>query len=62
MPDNETKAVEFDRAKFKRLKARYGLAVQDNEETFMFEGHELLKDYAKYLIQYLDTLFKAKIR
>ena len=26
-------------------------------EVFMFEGHELLKEYARYLIEYLEMQF-----
>ena len=26
-------------------------------ETFVFKGHEFLYEYAKYLIQYLETKF-----
>ena len=31
---------------------------QNNLEVFTFDGHELLTDYAKYLIQHLQTKFE----
>jgi hypothetical protein len=39
--------------KFKML---YDLARQQKKETFMFEGSEVLVDYAKYVIQYFDGI------
>ncbi len=36
------------------LKKRYELAVADKEETFEFQGEELLTEYAKYLIEYAE--------
>jgi len=29
-------------------------------ETFFFEGEEILKEYAKYLIEYLESKFEQK--
>lgn len=38
------------------LKKAYNKAVEHSEEQFTFNGNELLTAYAKYLIQYLETL------
>ena len=40
--------------KLRALRRAYKKAVEDGEKVFKFEGHELLTDYAKYLIQHLD--------
>lgn len=39
----------------KKLKSEYEKAVKDEKESFIFEGHELLVSYAKYLIEYAET-------
>lgn len=50
--------INFTPDKFKQLKNEYNQAVQEGKTVFMFDGqHELLVDYAKYLIQYLETKF-----
>ncbi len=47
--------VNFNREKLVELKKMYETSVKNNVEVFIFEGNELLTDYAKYLIQYLET-------
>lgn len=49
--------INFNRDKYERLKEQYAAAKAAGLEQFEFEGHALLVAYAKYLIQYLDTLF-----
>lgn len=44
--------IEFNPAKLKRLKAAYEKAAPG--AVFEFDGHEYLKEYAKYLIEYLE--------
>ena len=48
----------FDRAKLNKLKAVYAEAarVKKGSDTFMFEGNEFVLNYAKYLIEYLETM------
>jgi hypothetical protein len=41
-----------------KLKSDYSNAVKNNKEQFTFEGHELLTDYAKYMIEYLESKFE----
>lgn len=36
------------------LKVAYEKAVKDGREEFIYKGHTLLTDYAKYLIEYLE--------
>jgi len=48
--------ISFDKQKLSDLKKQYDKAVADKKESFIFEGKELLTAYAKYLIEYLNTL------
>jgi hypothetical protein len=49
--------IEWTPAKLKRLIKAVEAAEGD---TFVFEGHEYLKSYAKYLIEYLQMEFGEK--
>ena len=40
---------------FDILVAKYNIAVENKEKSFIFFGNEILVDYAKYLIEYLST-------
>jgi hypothetical protein len=51
--------INFDREKLRRLKTAYDRAVKQGNESFMFDGNELLTAYAKYLIEYLTDKFKT---
>jgi hypothetical protein len=42
----------------KQLEAAYKKALDDNKESFIFDGDEYLVEYAKYLLEYLETLNK----
>ena len=42
------------------LKRKYNAAVKSGAETFFFKDAEILVAYAKYLIQYIDTIKKEK--
>lgn len=48
--------ITFTQAKLKAFKALYEKTPP--RQTFMFEGREILKEYAKYVIEYLETQFK----
>lgn len=37
---------------YKLFRAKYLAAVKTGKKTFMFEGQEVLADYAKYVLQY----------
>lgn len=43
---------------YQRLKNEYNKSVQNNLEVFTFDNHELLTDYAKYMVQYLSEKFE----
>jgi len=32
----------------------------DPGKTFIFKGHEILREYAKYMIEYLETKWNKK--
>lgn len=49
----------FDAARRDRLRQEYDAAVLAGRDRFMFDGHELLVDYAKYLLEYLDSTLPA---
>ena len=40
----------------KKFKREYNKAVKQNKEQFQFEGFPVLVSYAKYLIEYADSL------
>jgi hypothetical protein len=52
--------ISFNPTNFKELKRLYFQAVKEGKESFMFEGHEVLTSYAKYLIEYLSSRFDTK--
>jgi hypothetical protein len=49
--------VTFTANKLKAFKKAYKKAKP--KEVFVFEGNEYLKEYAGYLIQYLEPKFKG---
>jgi hypothetical protein len=42
-----------------RLRKDYEKAVNAKAERFEFDGIPLVTDYAKYLLEYLDTKFRT---
>lgn len=50
----EVEKIEFTRPKMKRFQKAYDLAVKEGKETFTFDGHEWLTQYAKYVLEYLN--------
>ena len=50
--------VSFDEQTYRKLKSEYQKSVKNNVDVFVFEGNELLTNYAKYLIEYLKTKFE----
>jgi len=49
--------ITINRDDLKELKRLYEACPPGG--TFMFKGHEILKEYAKYMIEYLETQFKS---
>jgi hypothetical protein len=50
--------INFDKSKYESLKLSYKNSVIQKKDVFLFEGNELLTDYAKYLLEYLSTIFE----
>lgn len=48
-------SIIFTDVKIKQLVQRYNDAVKNNEKQFVFDGHDLLTAYAKYLVEYLES-------
>lgn len=48
--------IHWNRAMLKRFKAAYALANIERKDVFKFDGHDFLVSYARYLIEYLDSL------
>ena len=52
----ETATIAWNLPKLARFKKAYHSATG---ETFVFEGHEFVVEYARFLIEYLSTAFKG---
>lgn len=52
------KTIQWTGIKLVRFKIAYRNARVNKAETFHFEGNEFVTNYAKYLIEYLDSKFK----
>jgi len=58
--NDQTKHIFFTRKSFERFRAEYQLARDAQQDSFMFEGHEVLVAYAKYMIEYLEAKFNSR--
>jgi hypothetical protein len=52
--------IEFTPEKLKKFEELYNTTIEAGEETFTFEGREVLVDYAKYMIEYLDDKLRGR--
>lgn len=52
--------IGVDHKFLKQIKIFYKAAVDNNEKSFMMNGELYHIDYAKYMIQYLESLDKSK--
>jgi len=59
MLNKDKDTINFTPEKLKDFKKLY--EATEPGKTFMFEGREVLKDYAKYVIQYLEDQFKRGV-
>jgi hypothetical protein len=50
--------LSFDKPTFDRLVIEHRYAVEKGHKSFIFDGEELVTDYAKYLIQFLEPKFR----
>lgn len=51
--------IPFDKAMLAELKEAYHIAKSNDNTSFTFYGREVLVEYAKFLIEYLDMRFKS---
>ncbi len=51
-------SIKFTPVKYASLKKAYKEAKHNNKEMFVFEGHDILVSYAKYMIEYLKWEYK----
>jgi len=56
----DTEHVAIDYALYVKLKDIYKEAVRLNQKVLDFEGRTILLDYAKHLIEFLDTQFEGR--
>lgn len=47
--------ITFDEKTFKSFKQKYNKAVENKQEIFIFDNHEFLTSYAKYVIEYINS-------
>jgi hypothetical protein len=47
--------MNFDRPKVERLRAALTEAKALDQQQFVFDGHDLVTAYAKYMLDYLDS-------
>jgi len=52
-----TSSIVWTRQMLWRFKKAYFKAVKERQVCFMFDGHEFVTDYAKYLISFLANRF-----
>jgi hypothetical protein len=48
----------FTKETYKEFKKLYDKAVKDKVTVFKFQSQDVDINYAKYIIQYLDNIFK----
>lgn len=53
-----TDTIHFTQDKYDRFIKEYNKAIEDNKNDFLFEGHQFLTSYAKYLIEYYDKTYE----
>ena len=52
MPEQQVSITKEELEDFKKL-----YEMTDSGGVFTFKGHQFLKEYAKYLIQYLEKVY-----
>ena len=61
MFDNQA-TIAWDRAKLERFRKAYKDALEKPGDVFAFDGHQFVASYARYLIQYLDSVFAERAK
>jgi len=58
MNEKNNESVVFTGPLLKKLKEEYQKALLEKRDTFVFEGREVVVSYARYLIQFLESVLK----
>ena len=53
---SDKQAFPFGKSDYKPLKKAFDNAVAENKESFEYKGMPLVTNYAKYMLEYIDTL------
>ena len=57
---NEPEYITFTLENYNELKKNYQEAVENEQETFLFQGqHLIVTNYAKYMLEYLKQQFEG---
>ena len=48
-----------DEIDIEKLREAYNKAKNENKQVFTLDQHEFVTDYAKYLLEYIDSQFKT---
>lgn len=54
--------VMLDQQTFSKFKRAYNATLKAKRQSFIFEGNEVLVDYAKYVIEHLTNKLNPKDR
>ncbi len=58
--DSNVKTIDFDKRTYKQFKRAYQIAEKAHRDTFTFNNQIYLREYAKYVLEYLETEFTEK--
>lgn len=53
--EEDAEAISFTDETFKEFKLEYAKALEENKESFIFQNKTLITNYAKYVIQHVET-------
>jgi ABC-type transporter MlaC component len=56
----EPKKIDINLSNYNKIKKAYNQAIADKKQIFYCFGTELLVDYAKYLLEYMEDTLKIK--
>jgi hypothetical protein len=62
MLTKEVKQINFTFEKLQKFEKMYETAKAKGQPQFVFEGYDILTDYAKYLIAYLYMQFGSQLK
>ena len=58
MTTTAQKTIKWTRPMLRLFKVEYQIAVEKKLDVFTFQGNEFVTAFAKYLIEYLEGVFK----